>query len=124
GTLFDLEETPQETSVDPGVQVSKWVSNLLLSPVFDAQKQLGGRGVPSDEVFATLLASLDERGGKMTSVALARVLACPAMRLPGLLSKAARVLNVDGYDVLRRDDASDTIELNRDLLLKQFDLVE
>jgi hypothetical protein len=48
----------------------------------------------------------------------------PAVRLPGLLAKAERILNVDGYDVLRRDDASDTIELNRGLLLKQFDLIE
>jgi hypothetical protein len=46
------------------------------------------------------------------------------VRLPGLLAKAERILNVDGYDVLRRDEVSDTIELNRDLLLKQFDLVE
>jgi len=60
----------------------------------------------------------------MTSAALARSLEFPPVRLPGLLAKAERILNVDGYDVLRRDDASDTIELNRDLLLKQFDLVE
>jgi hypothetical protein len=96
----------------------------LRSPVFEDQKRLGGRGIPADEVFTKLLASLDERGGKMTSAALARTLEFPAVRLPGLLAKAERILNVDGYDVLRRDDASDTIELNRDLLLKQFDLVE
>jgi hypothetical protein len=60
----------------------------------------------------------------MTSVALARALEFPPVRLPGLLAKAERILNVDGYDALRRDEASDTVELNRDLLLKQFDLVE
>jgi hypothetical protein len=57
-------------------------------------------------------------------VALARALAFPALRLSGLLAKAQRVLNIDGYAVLSRDDASDTVELNRELLLKQFDLVE
>ena len=107
-----------------GVSVPKWISGLLASPVFEDQKRLGGRGVPADNVLSKLLSALDERGGKLTSLALARALECPAVRLPGLLAKAERIFNVDGYDVLRRDDASDTIELNRDLLLKQFDMVE
>ena len=34
-----------------------------------------------------------------------------------------RVLNVEGYAVLGRDEASDTVELDRDLLLRQFDLL-
>ncbi|QDU98793.1 BREX-2 system phosphatase PglZ [Lignipirellula cremea] len=123
GTLFDLEEKAP-TPVVEGVKLPKWVSSLLASPIFEDQKRLGGRGVPADEVFTKLLVALDGRGGKLTSVALARTLEFPAVRLPGLLAKAERILNVDGYDVLRRDDASDTIELNRDLLLKQFDLVE
>jgi hypothetical protein len=122
GTLFpvDVDEAP---AVIDDVQVATWVSRLLACPVFEDQKRLGGRGLPSDEVFTRLLCSLDDRGGKMTSAALARTLEFPAIRLPGLLAKAERVLNVDGYDVLRRDDASDTIELNRNLLLTQFDLV-
>ena len=123
GTLFDLEEEKATPTVS-GVSVPTWVSNLLVSPVFANQKRLCGRGVPTDEVFTKLLTTLCERSGKMNSEALARMLEFPAVRLPGLLAKAERVLNVDGYDVLRRDDASDTIELNRDLLLKQFDLVE
>lgn len=129
GTLFDLEEvdTPPEkidTLVEPKVVVPQWVVRLLACPVFEDQKRLGGRGVPSHEVFTKLLSVLDGRGGKMTSIALARNLEFAPVRLPGLLAKTERVLNVDGYDILRRDDASDTIELNRDLLLKQFDLVE
>ena len=41
------------------------------------------------------------RGGKeSTSVALARALEFPALRLPGLLAKVQRVLNIDGYAVL------------------------
>lgn len=119
-TLFDLEE--EEPVAGP--MVPAWVSSLLASSVFDEQKHLGGRGVPSDEVLTKLLVALEESGGKMTTTALARKLEFPAIRLPGLLAKAERILNVDGYDVLRRDDASDTIELNRELLLKQFDLVE
>jgi hypothetical protein len=130
GTLFDLEDVSSQLSVvssqlDEGkTPVPKWVIRLLTCPVFEEQKRLGGRGVPGDEVLTKLLSALDQRGGKMTSVALARTLEFPPVRLPGLLAKAERILNVDGYDVLRREEASDTVELNRDLLLKQFDLVE
>ena len=58
----------------------------------------------------------------MTSAALARVLNCPPIRLRGLLAIAQRVLNIDGYAVLTREEASDTVELNRELLRRQFDL--
>jgi len=137
GTLFDLrggdelpeapktadeaKQTDEPTKADDSCPA--WVPRLLTSAVFEQQKQLGGRGLPGDEIFTKLLGMLDRRGGKMTSVALARALEFPALRLPGLLAKVQRVLNIDGYAVLSRDDASDTVELNRELLLKQFDLV-
>jgi hypothetical protein len=44
------------------------------------------------------------------------------MRLAGLLTLTARVLNVDGFQVLAREDASDTIALDTGLLCKQFEL--
>ncbi|MEZ5941186.1 MAG: BREX-2 system phosphatase PglZ [Planctomycetaceae bacterium] len=122
GRLFDMSEDDPVTVTDS--QSPAWILRLIACSVFKDQKRFGGRGIPSDDIFTRLLSALDERGGKMTSAALSRALEFPAVRLPGLLAKAERVLNVDGYDVLRRDDAADTIELNRDLLLKQFDLVE
>lgn len=123
--LFDFDAETQSTSATATPDTTpEWVKRLVKSPVFDEQKQLAGRGLPTDEVLAKFLCTLDRRGGKMTTVALARALAFPEVRLPGLLAKAQRILNVDGYAVLNRDDASDTIELNRELLLKQFDLVE
>ena len=129
-SLFDLETeaeaTPPPSTVAAtaaAVPVSEWISRLLNSPVFAEQKRLGGRGLPPDELLRKLLDTLDRRGGKLTSVALARALDYPALRLPGLLAKVQRLLNIDGYGVLDREDASDTVELNRDLLLKQFDLV-
>ena len=124
GMLFNLEpedEAATPTSTDE--PVPEWVRRLVCSSVFNEQKQLAGRGVPLDDLFIKLLGALDRRGGKMTSAALARALQFPSLRLPGLLAKMQRILNVDGYPVLGRDDASDTVELNRDLLLKQFDLV-
>lgn len=124
GQLFDLEgQEESPTSAKAEEATPEWVSRLLTSPVFEEQKRLGGRGLPADDVFARLLGTLDRRGGKLTSVALARALEFPPLRLSGLLAKAQRVLNIDGYAVLSRDDASDTVELNRELLLKQFDLI-
>jgi hypothetical protein len=113
-------EIPVETPVDQ--TWPQWTRQLLASPVFEEQKRLGGRSVPANDMFGKLLSLLDRRGGKMTSAALARALECPPLRLRGLLATMQRVLNVDGYLVLNRDEASDTIEFNRALLLSQFDL--
>ncbi|MGH7138693.1 MAG: BREX-2 system phosphatase PglZ, partial [Pirellulales bacterium] len=122
-TLFDLVERESAAGEAPAAQtLPQWLVQLLASPVFEEQKRLGGRSVPANETFGKLLALLDGRGGKMTSAALARALECPPLRLRGLLATMQRVLNVDGYAVLNRDGTSDTIELNRELLLRQFDL--
>jgi hypothetical protein len=127
-TLFDLqqlEETKQEpAATKPPEGDLPWIRQLLGSPVYGEQKRLAGRGLPGDDVLTRFLAVLDARGGKLTTVALARALTFPEVRLPGLLAKVQRLLNVDGYAVLNRDDTSNTVELNRDLLLKQFDLLE
>ena len=124
GMLFDLEhEEELPVAADSQEPVAEWIKRLVLSPVFDEQKQIAGRAVPADLFFANVLSALDRRGGKMTAVALARALGLATFRLSGVLAKMQRVLNIDGYPVLFRDDASDTVELNRDLLLKQFDLV-
>jgi len=79
--------------------------------------------VPTDDVFGRLLATLEWAGGKLTAPALARKLGMPPFRLRGLLAVVQRVLNIDGFGVLSRDEQSDTIALDRDLLLRQFDLL-
>ncbi|MEO2032275.1 MAG: BREX-2 system phosphatase PglZ [Planctomycetaceae bacterium] len=130
--LFDMEAEeaaaiePASKEQEPGAkepEIAEWVTALLESPVYEDQKQLGGRAVPTDDVFQRLLTTIDGRGGKITSVALARAIQFSPMRLRGLLAVAQRVLNVDGYAVLTRDESSDTVELDRNLLLKQFDLI-
>ncbi|MYN63593.1 MAG: BREX-2 system phosphatase PglZ [Acidobacteria bacterium] len=69
-----------------------------------------------------VLAALDARGGKLTGPALAEHLGVPLFRLGGIVSALRRILNVEGYDVLSVDDASETVQLNRDLLDTQFGL--
>ncbi|MSR60010.1 MAG: BREX-2 system phosphatase PglZ, partial [Planctomycetaceae bacterium] len=116
GRLFDLDDdqaTPAaevsgKTAVAAALALPDWVARLLASEVFKDQKKLGGRTIPADEVFGRILAALDSRGGKMTSATLARTLECPPMRLRSMLAIVRRVLNVDGYGVLTKDDASDT----------------
>jgi len=126
GMLFSLEDEPPSlpAAVPPPIArlAPAWISKLLSSPVFDEQKRLGGRAVPPNETISRLLTSIDERGGKMTSAALARSIDLSPMRLRGLLAIAQRLLNVDGFAVLTRDEASDTIALDRTLLCRQFDL--
>jgi hypothetical protein len=121
--LWDIIEA--EPAAAPAAPTKPdWVAALLACPLFAEQKRLGGRTVPADDVFARLLTALNGAGGKMTATALTRRLETPLFRLRGLLAVVQRVLNVDGYAVLGRDEASDTVELNRDLLLRQFDLLE
>ncbi|MFO0881536.1 MAG: BREX-2 system phosphatase PglZ [Gemmataceae bacterium] len=127
-TLWDLAPDPVPAAPPPSAEVTPsrvaWVGPLLASGLFAEQKKLGGRAVPGDEVFADLLAALDAAGGKLTATALARRLSLPLFRLRGLLAVVQRVLNIDGFAVLGRDEQSDTVELNRLLLLRQFDLIE
>jgi hypothetical protein len=99
-----------------------WIGKLLASPLFEQQKKSAGRSAPPDDALRSLLRTLDARGGKMTSAALSRSMNYPAPRLRGLLAVMQRVLNVDGFAVLTRDEASDTVELNRELLRRQFEV--
>jgi hypothetical protein len=124
GLLFNLEDESVEArtpvakvAVDGGL-----VAKLFQCPIFEQQKKLAGRSVPPDEILRSVLSALDQRGGRMTSAAIARTVNYPPMRLRGLLAVMQRVLNIDGFAVLTRDEASDTVDLNRELLKRQFDL--
>ena len=125
GSLFpgSAAESVESEAAQPGdASTPTWIAALLASEIMSSQKQQAKRTAPPDERISAVLTSLDERGGKMTRAALATKIAVPVMRVGGLLSALRRLLNVDGYSVLSVDEASDTIELNRDLLVKQFEL--
>jgi hypothetical protein len=101
---------------------SPWVDGLLTSQTWATQRALAGRAVLPDARVRDCLRALDERGGKLTRVALARALGVPLLRVAGIVTALRRLLNVDGYPVLMLDEASDTVELNRALLDTQFGL--
>lgn len=133
GMLFPVEsvvkaDAEQKISSDvsdsSGDETAPWIEALLKSPVYENQKASAGRAVPADSSMRLLLQSLTEQGGKLTSTALARAMGLSMMRLRGLIATASRILNVDGFAVIERDNASDSISLNLELLVNQFDLSE
>ncbi len=128
GLLFDKDSrstiVPTPDAVRQQPTRATWIVALLASETLGDQKRLGGRAIPSDDVFSRLLEIIDDRGGKITSTALAKSIGYSPLRLRGLLAVAQRVLNIDGYAVLTRDESSDTVSLDLPLLLRQFDLIE
>lgn len=99
-----------------------WIDALLASPTYTAQRQLAGRTAPRDDDIASLLRALDERGGRLSQTALAQALRQPVVRMGGLVSATARVLNVDQARVLQFDRASQSVTLDRALLERQFEI--
>jgi len=123
----DLFDAAEEMAVEASLTspaTAGWVEALLASETMESQRKQAARTALSDERIRAVLQALDERGGKLTRAALATQLAVPAMRVNGILSALRRILNLEGYSVLSIDEASDTIELNREMLSVQFGLQE
>lgn len=118
GSLF----TQIAASSDAALRTD-WIDRLLGSAVFLTQRRLAGRMAPNDRVVKTFLKVLEAHHDRMTRHGLAQALGQPDFRMRGLLAGLQRLLNVDGYQVVAVDETSGTIELNRQLLNKQFQLV-
>lgn len=103
---------------------SAWVGLLLASELFQRQHTKSGRVAPSTEIIRQTLLALEERGGAMLVEVLAGRIGMQVFRMGGFLSGLQRVLNLEGYQVLSVDKASDTVRLNLDLLKTQFDLLK
>lgn len=99
-----------------------WIDDLLASGVYAAQRKLGGRTAPTEEVVRAFLTFMDERGGAALKPALANKLGIHEIRLGGLIAGLSRLFNVDGYPVVTYDEASDTVRFDRTLLTAQFEL--
>jgi hypothetical protein len=116
GALFTQ---PREAEVSPHLQ---WLDRLVKSEAFKAQKELAGRGAPTDAEVRQLIETLVVRGGKLTTNALAQRLAIAPIRVAARVAAVRRLLNLEGYQVMRHDVASDTVELDVEALCKQFEV--
>jgi len=108
---------PRQPSSQP-----RWTERLLASPVYHTQKQLMRRHTPDDALVLQCLVALEQRGGVMTTVALAPRLGIPVLRLDDFLAKLQRLLNIDGYTVLQVDRERHLVGLHMPLLERQFAL--
>ena len=100
----------------------EWLAELFLSSAYKEQKTLAARGAPGDDDVRRVLEALQSRGGKLSRMALAQKAGVSMLRLPGLLSAVKRVVNIDQSPILRVDASADTVELNVELLIRQFGL--
>ena len=119
-SLFEPQEVAAAPPTPATAPADDWIGTLLASAIYASQKQLAARVALPDDKMRLLLASLSERGGKLTRAALAQRLGLPEVRLGGMLSAVRRMLNVDQAPVLTVDESAGTVELNRALLLQQF----
>jgi hypothetical protein len=99
-----------------------WIERLLNSALFAKQCELAGRTVPQKDQVRLILVALDDRGGVILKNVLSERVQIPGLRMNGVLAVLRRILNVDGYPVLMVDEDGETIRLNRQLLMRQFEL--
>ena len=64
----------------------------------------------------------DQHHDRVSRRLLAELLGQPEFRMRGMLVGLQCLLNVEGYQVVTIDEATGTIELNRQFLAKQFEL--
>jgi hypothetical protein len=108
---------------DPGAPAPPrrdWISALLDSPAYQSQRELAGRLVQPDETVQAFLELMERNQGRVSRSALSRALSQPEIRIRGIIAGLQRLLNVDGYPIVAVDEVTDSIELQRDLLRRQF----
>jgi PglZ domain len=102
-------------------QEADWVDQLLASDVFKQQMERAGRGVQVERIVQ-ILRALDTAGGRLLKPAFAQRMGVPLIRVDTIVAALVGVLNVEGYPVINVDQTSQTIALDRDLLMRQFQL--
>jgi PglZ domain len=94
---------------------------VLKSAAYAAQKKIAGRvSVTDGQIRALLDALLAAPGGRLVPAAAATALAVSPVLLRGAILHAQRLLNADGYPVLRVDVDGVTVILDEGLLREQF----
>ncbi|MCC3271100.1 BREX-2 system phosphatase PglZ [Arthrobacter gengyunqii] len=111
-----LEELGAEQPSDGETSIG---AAVVSSQTFKAQKTVSGRvGLSDQQVAALLDALVSAPGTRMPRDAAAVVLQVPAARINGAVAQAQKLLNVEGYGVLRIDGP--LVILDKQLLTEQF----
>jgi hypothetical protein len=96
-------------------------ARVLRSTVYTAQKKIAGRvSVTDDQVAALLTALLAAPGRRLAPAAAATALQVSPVLLRGAVLHVQRLLNVEGYAVLRVDADGATLILDDALLREQY----
>jgi hypothetical protein len=137
-TLFDEPEGNAATAVEREPQASRSPSparptasassgtdviaaRVLKSPVYTAQKRIAGRvSVTDGQVAALLSALLAAPGRRLAPAAAATALQVAPVLMRGAVLHVQRLLNVEGYAVLRVDADGATLILDEALLREQY----
>jgi PglZ domain len=110
-------------SAVPAQQSSEWITTLLASPIYQAQKKRVGRSALQDDDLTQILRAIELQGNPATLSTLARSLNCSVASLRDRLTKLQRLLNIDGYSIVNYEKRSNVVELKIQLLCQQFDLM-
>jgi hypothetical protein len=111
-SLFPVSDETPEAAVP-------LVTSVLTSPTLAAQQKLAGHGLPTGRLAALLTALLAAPGHRLNAATAAGHLQVPVARLRGAIVQAQRLLNVEGYAVIRTD-VDGMIVLDEALLREQF----
>jgi len=128
-TLFDLSR-PDARADQPGTtapvgraghQLSPTADAVVRSAVYVAQKKIAGRlAITDDQVRHLIGALLAAPACRMTFTQAAAALAVAPLTVRGVILHAQRLLNVEGYAVLRVDADGVTVVLDEPMLREQF----
>ena len=116
-TLFDEPDAEPAPSA-PGSPVP---AAVLKSAAYAAQKKVAGRvSVTDDQIRGLLDALIEASGHRLVPAQAAAALAVSPVMLRGAVLHVQRLLNVEGYPVLRIDADGGTVILDEVLLREQF----
>ncbi|TDC00434.1 BREX-2 system phosphatase PglZ [Micromonospora fluostatini] len=116
--LFDPDPRP---SAAPEPHPAPDTVSALLASARYAQRR-GARAALPDDRVAALLTTLIAGGGRARMDTLAARAGIPAHRITGAVTALRRLLQVDGYAVIRLDPDGRTLHLDEGLLIEQFEL--
>jgi hypothetical protein len=121
-TLFDEPDSEPAAAVPASdVQGSLVPAAVLKSAAYTAQKKIAGRVSVTDEQVRGLLGALVAAPGqRLVPAQAAAALAVSTVMLRGAVLHVQRLLNVEGYAVLRVDADGATVVLDEAMLREQF----